>query len=85
MWPNSAASNRRAVRSPEAIRDRTTTAANALSRPTTASAEMARDSVRLTSESPRDAGYGKTIEVFTNSTLMRTLPGRNLLRDNVLQ
>jgi hypothetical protein len=56
------ASSRRSVRSPDSGRDRTTTATSALTRPTTASAVLTRDTIRLTSESPRDTGYGEIKE-----------------------
>jgi hypothetical protein len=54
-----AANNRRDVRSPELSRERAAEATSALTRPTTASAVLARDTTRPTRESPRGAGYGR--------------------------
>jgi hypothetical protein len=54
-----AANDRRGVRSPEPSRERAAETTSAQTRPTTASAELTREMIRPTRESPRAAGCGR--------------------------
>ena len=54
------ANDRRGVRSPEPSRECAAETTSALTRPTTASAVLARDIIRLVRESPRATGCGSS-------------------------
>jgi hypothetical protein len=54
-----AANDRSGVRSPEPSRERAAETTSAQTRPTTASAELTREMIRPTRESPRVAGCGR--------------------------